>query len=162
LLRGDKSLLLKLKFEYILRFTATLLAYKGSKALICISIKVLATRGSLALLILILFASFNTRVAIVLKSRKLVAISSLLYKNQLKLTSSLLIPSLISLSKILINFITLLCSSSYYSLINYLAIRLITSSCFIAYSGVKAFGALITTTSQFISLSIKAKNSLLA
>jgi len=81
LLRGDKSLLLKLKFEYILSFVATLLAYKGSKALIYISIKVLAAGGSLALLVLMSFASFNTRVAIVLKSGRLVIISGLLYKN---------------------------------------------------------------------------------
>jgi hypothetical protein len=81
LLRGDKSLLLKLKSKYILSFIATLLAYKGSKALVYISIKVLAAKGSLALLVLILFASFNAKVAIVLKSGKLVIISGLLYKN---------------------------------------------------------------------------------
>jgi hypothetical protein len=73
--------LLKPKFEYILSFIATLLAYRSFKALIYISIKVLAIRGSLALLILILFASFNTKVAIVLKFKRLVAISGLLYKN---------------------------------------------------------------------------------
>jgi hypothetical protein len=73
--------LLKLKFKYILSFIATLLAYRGFKALVYISVKVLATGGSLALLILILSASFNTRVAIILKSGKLVAISGLLYKN---------------------------------------------------------------------------------
>jgi hypothetical protein len=81
LLRGDKSLLLKPKFKYILSFIAAFLAYKGFKALIYISAKVLAIKGSLALLVLILFASFNTRVAIVLKSEKLVVILSLLYKN---------------------------------------------------------------------------------
>jgi hypothetical protein len=81
LLRGDKSLSLKLKFEYILSFVAALLAYRGSKALIYISVKVLAIRGSLALLILISFASFNTKVAIVLRSGRLVAILGLLYKN---------------------------------------------------------------------------------
>jgi len=81
LLRGDKSLLLKPKFEYILRFIAALLAYKGFKALVYISIKVLAAKGSLVLLVLILFASFNAKVAIVLKFKRLVAILSLLYKN---------------------------------------------------------------------------------
>jgi len=73
--------LLKLKFEYVLSFIAALLAYGGSRALVCISIKVLATRGSLALLVLMSFASFNARVAIVLRSRRLVVISGLLYKN---------------------------------------------------------------------------------
>ena len=81
MLKGDKSLLLKPKFEYILSFIATLLAYRGFRALIYTSIKVLATRGSLILLVPILFASFNTRVAIVLKFRRLVIISGLLYKN---------------------------------------------------------------------------------
>jgi len=81
LLRGDRSLSLKPKFEYILSFIAAFLACRGSKALIYISIKVLAAGGSLALLVLILFASFNTRVAIVLRSGRLVAISGLLYKN---------------------------------------------------------------------------------
>ena len=81
MLRGDKSLLLKLKSKNILSFIAALLAYKGFKALVYISIKVLAIKGSLALLVLILFASFNARVAIVLKSGRLVAISGLLYKN---------------------------------------------------------------------------------
>jgi hypothetical protein len=81
LLRGDKSLLLELKFKYILSFIAALLAYRGFKALIYISIKVLAIRGSLVLLILILFASFNAKVAIILKFKRLVAISGLLYKN---------------------------------------------------------------------------------
>jgi hypothetical protein len=81
LLRGDKSLLLKLKFEYILSFIAALLACGGFRALIYISIKVLATGGSLVLLVLILFASFNAKVAIVLKSKRLVVISGLLYKN---------------------------------------------------------------------------------
>ena len=73
--------MLKLKFEYILSFIAALLAYKGSKALIYISIKVLATRGSLVLLVPISSASFNAKVAIVLRSGRLVAISGLLYKN---------------------------------------------------------------------------------
>ena len=73
--------MLKLKFEYILSFVATLLAYKGFRALVYISTKVLATRKSLALLVLILSANFNAKVAIVLKSGRLVAISGLLYKN---------------------------------------------------------------------------------
>ena len=81
MLKGDKSLLLKLKFKYILSFIATLLAYRGFRALIYISTKVLATRGSLVLLVLILFASFNAKVAIVLKFKRLVVISGLLYKN---------------------------------------------------------------------------------
>ena len=81
MLRGDKSLSLEPKFEYILSFIATLLAHRGFKALIYISVKVLAIKGSLALLVLILFASFNARVAIVLKSGRLVIISGLLYKN---------------------------------------------------------------------------------
>ena len=81
MLRGDKSLLLKPKFEYILSFVAALLAYRGFKALVYISIKVLATGGSLALLVPISFANFNARVAIVLRSKRLVAISGLLYKN---------------------------------------------------------------------------------
>ena len=81
MLRGDKSLSLKPKFEYILSFIATLLAYGGFKALIYISIKVLVARGSLALLVPMSFASFNAKVAIVLKSKRLIAISGLLYKN---------------------------------------------------------------------------------
>jgi len=81
LLGGDKSLSLKPKFEYILSFAATLLACGGFKALICTSIKVLVARGSLALLVPMLFASFDARVAIILKSGRLVAISGLLYKN---------------------------------------------------------------------------------
>jgi hypothetical protein len=81
LLREDKSLLLKPKFEYILSFIAAFLAYKSFKALIYISVKVLAIKGSLILLVLILFASFNAKVAIVLKFKKLVVISGLLYKN---------------------------------------------------------------------------------
>jgi hypothetical protein len=81
LLRGDKSLSLKPKFEYILSFIAALLAYGGSKALIYTSIKVLAAKGSLVLLVLMLFASFNARVAIVLRFKRLIAISGLLYKN---------------------------------------------------------------------------------
>jgi len=71
----------KPKFEYILSFVAALLARKGFRALIYISIKVLVARGSLALLVSMSFASFNARVAIVLKSGRLVAISGLLYKN---------------------------------------------------------------------------------
>ena len=73
--------MLKPKFEYILSFIAALLACKGFKALIYISIKVLAAGGSLALLVLILSASFNARVIIVLGSGRLIAISGLLYKN---------------------------------------------------------------------------------
>jgi len=73
--------LLKPKFKYILSFIAALLAYRGSRALVYISIKVLAAGGSLALLVLISFASFNARVAIVLRSKRLVAISGLLHKN---------------------------------------------------------------------------------
>jgi hypothetical protein len=64
LLKGDKSLLLELKSEYILCFIAVFLAYKSFKALIYISAKVLAIKGSLALLVLILFASFNIRVIV--------------------------------------------------------------------------------------------------
>ena len=71
----------KPKFEYILSFVAALLAYRGFRALVYISIKVLAAGGSLALLVSMSFASFNARVAIVLKSGRLVAISGLLYKN---------------------------------------------------------------------------------
>jgi len=74
-------LLLKLKSKYILSFIAALLAYKGFRALVYISAKVLATRESLALLVLMLFASFNTKVIIVLRFKRLVVISSLLYKN---------------------------------------------------------------------------------
>ena len=73
--------MLEPKSEYILSFAATLLACGGFKALIYISIKVLAAGGSLALLVLILFASFNARVAIVLRSGRLVAISGLSHKN---------------------------------------------------------------------------------
>jgi len=73
--------LLEPKFEYILSFVAAFLACRGFRALICISAKVLAIKGSLALLILILFANFNAKVAIVLKSKRLVVISGLLYKN---------------------------------------------------------------------------------
>jgi hypothetical protein len=81
LLKGDKSLLLKPKSKYILSFIAALLAYRGFKALIYISAKVLAIKGSLALLVFILFASFNAKVAIILRFKRLVAILSLLYKN---------------------------------------------------------------------------------
>ena len=73
--------MLKPKFKYILSFVATLLAYKGFRALVYISVKVLATRGSLALLVLILSANFKAKVAIVLRFKRLVAISGLLYKN---------------------------------------------------------------------------------
>jgi hypothetical protein len=81
LLKGDKSLLLKPKSKYILSFIAALLAYKGSRALVYISAKVLATEESLALLVLISFASFNAKVAIVLRFKRLVIILGLLYKN---------------------------------------------------------------------------------
>jgi hypothetical protein len=81
LLKEDKSLSLKPKSKYILSFIAALLARKGFKALVYISAKVLATRGSLILLVLMLFASFNTRVAIVLRFKRLVVILNLLYKN---------------------------------------------------------------------------------
>jgi hypothetical protein len=81
LLGGDKSLLSKLKFEYILSFIAALLARGSSKALVYISAKVLAAGGSLVLLVFMLFASFNASVAIVLRSKRLVVTSSLLYKN---------------------------------------------------------------------------------
>jgi hypothetical protein len=81
LLKGDKSLSLKLKFKYILSFIAALLAYRGFKALIYISAEVLAAGEFLALLVFILFASFNTRVIIVLKFKRLIVILSLLYKN---------------------------------------------------------------------------------
>ena len=74
-------MLSKPKFKYILSFIATFLAYKSFKALVYISAKILATKGSLALLILILFANFNAKVAIVLKFKKLIAILGLLYKN---------------------------------------------------------------------------------
>ena len=73
--------MLKLKFKYILSFIAALLARGGSRALVYISTKVLAIKGSLALLVLILSANSNIRVAIVLKSGRLVVISGLLYKN---------------------------------------------------------------------------------
>jgi hypothetical protein len=81
LLRGDKSLSLKLKFKYILSFVATLLAYRSSRALVYISAEVLVAGGSLALLVSMSFASFNARVAIVLGLRRLVVILGLLYKN---------------------------------------------------------------------------------
>jgi hypothetical protein len=73
--------LLKPKFKYILSFIAAFLACRGFRALIYISAKVLAIKGSLALLVLILFASFNAKVAIVLKSKRLIVISGLLYKK---------------------------------------------------------------------------------
>ena len=81
MLKGNKSVLLKPKSKYILSFIAAFLARGGFRALVYTSIKVLATRGSLALLVLILFASFNAKVVIVLKFKRLVAISGLLYKN---------------------------------------------------------------------------------
>jgi hypothetical protein len=81
LLGGDKSLSLKLKSKYIPSFAAALLAYKGFKALVYTSAEVLATKGSLALLVSMSFASFNAKVATVLRSGKLVVISSLLHKN---------------------------------------------------------------------------------
>ena len=81
MLGGDKSLSLKPKFKYILSFIAALLAYRGFKALVYISIKVLAAGGSLALLVLILFTIFNAKVATILKFKRLVIILSLLYKN---------------------------------------------------------------------------------
>ena len=81
MLGGDKSSSLEPKFEYVLSFAAALLARGGSKALIYTSIKVLAAGGSLALLVLILSASFNARVIIVLGSGRLIAISGLSYKN---------------------------------------------------------------------------------
>jgi hypothetical protein len=81
LLRGDKSLLLKLKFEYILSFIVAFLACGGFRALVYISAEILATGGSLALLVFILSASFNAKVAIVLRFKRLVIISSLSYKN---------------------------------------------------------------------------------
>ena len=73
--------MLKPKFKYILSFIAALLAYKSFKASIYISTKVLVARGSLALLVPMSFASFNAKVAIVLRSGRLIAISGLLYKN---------------------------------------------------------------------------------
>ena len=81
MLSKDRPLSSKPKFKYILSFVATLLAYRGFRALVYISIEVLAAGGSLALLVPMLFASFNARVAIVLKSKKLVAISGLSHKN---------------------------------------------------------------------------------
>jgi hypothetical protein len=55
-------------------------------------------------------------------------------------------PGPMSLLGIPTNFTALLCFS-FYSLTSYLAIRSTTGSCFIACSGVRAFGALITTAS---------------
>jgi hypothetical protein len=81
LLRGDRSLSLKLKFEYILSFIAALLAYRGFRALIYTSAEVLVAGGSLALLVFMLFANSNTKVIIVLGFKRLIVISSLLYKN---------------------------------------------------------------------------------
>jgi len=56
------------------------LAPFAAKASICVLIKVLATKGFI-LLAFILFASFNARVIIILKSKKLIIILVLLYKN---------------------------------------------------------------------------------
>jgi hypothetical protein len=81
LLGEDKSSLLKPKFEYILSFAAALLAYKSLKALIYTSAEVLATRGSLALLVSILSTNSNAKVATILRSKRLVIILSLLHKN---------------------------------------------------------------------------------
>jgi hypothetical protein len=81
LLGGDKSLLLELKSKYVLSFVAALLACKGSKALVYTSAEVLATGGSLALLVSMSSASSNARVATVLGSGRLVVISSSSYKN---------------------------------------------------------------------------------
>jgi hypothetical protein len=81
LLRGDKSLSLKLKFKYILSFIAALLARRGFRALIYISAEVLVTRGSLALLVSMSFASFNAKVVTVLRFKRLVAILGLSHKN---------------------------------------------------------------------------------
>jgi hypothetical protein len=81
LLKGDKSLSLKPKSKYISSFIAALLARGSFRALVYTSAEVLATKGSLALLVPILFANFDTKVAIVLKSGKLVIILSSLYKN---------------------------------------------------------------------------------
>jgi hypothetical protein len=55
-------------------------------------------------------------------------------------------PGPMSLLGIPTNFIALLCFSSY-SLTSYLAIKSITGSYFVACSGIRAFGALIITTS---------------
>jgi hypothetical protein len=81
LLGRDKSLLLKLKSKYVLSFVAALLACGGFRALVYISAKVLAAGGSLALLVFMLFASFDTKVITVLGFKRLVAILGLLYKN---------------------------------------------------------------------------------
>jgi len=56
-----------------------------AKASICILIKVLAAGGS-TLLAFISSASFNARVVIVLRSRKLLVVLVPLYKNLSKLT----------------------------------------------------------------------------
>jgi hypothetical protein len=73
--------LLKLKFEYISSFVAALLVCKGFRALVYISAEVLATGGSLALLVSILFASFNARVITILRFKRLVVILGLSHKN---------------------------------------------------------------------------------
>ena len=73
--------MLKPKSKYILSFVAALLACGGFRALIYISTKVLATGGSLALLVPMLFASSNAKVTIVLRFGRLVIISGLSYKN---------------------------------------------------------------------------------
>jgi len=81
LLGGDKFSSLKPKSKYILSFIAAFLARGGFKALIYTSTKVLAIKGSLILLVPMLSANSNAKVAIILKSKRLVAISGLLYKN---------------------------------------------------------------------------------
>jgi hypothetical protein len=68
-----------------------------AKASIYILIKVLAAKGFI-LLAFILFASFDIKVTIVLKSKKLVIILVLLYKNKSKLTLSSFMLSLIAKS----------------------------------------------------------------
>jgi hypothetical protein len=73
--------LLKLKSKYILSFIAAFLARGSFRALVYISAKVLAIRGSLALLVFILFANSNIKVITILKLKRLVIILSLLYKN---------------------------------------------------------------------------------
>jgi hypothetical protein len=73
--------LLEPKFKYILSFIAAFLACGGFRALVYISAEVLATGGSLALLVFMLFASFDAKVITILKSKRLVVILGLLYKN---------------------------------------------------------------------------------
>ena len=66
----------------------------AARASICILIKVLAAKG-FALLASMLFASFNAKVATVLRSKRLVVILIPLYKNLSKLTLPSFILSLI-------------------------------------------------------------------